>query len=253
MIIFHSRIMPTEEDLKAIVVHKKYSSSRKSKSDGRKRKRSTSSGSSNSSISSASTFFSSYIYNYFESLQFNSWTVNLNYSNTQISHFSDERKPEKPENKDAGFIPSRFLKDKHRSSSRRRDEEPAHPAYKDRRDSLKKYTTFLEINIYSCRQMSDHVLQKIPYFQMNIVVYIYWFLEEKIVVRKEEKIGLVRIGHVMIDEMIGIGHDIMRRMIGVEIEASDVMSTWYYSICHLGTTSTTMADLLTIWEVYQNS
>ena len=45
--------MPTEEDLKAIVVHKKYSSSRKSKGESsRKRKRSSSSNSSHSSISS---------------------------------------------------------------------------------------------------------------------------------------------------------------------------------------------------------
>ena len=45
------RTMPTEEDLKAIVVHKKYSSSRKGKGESsRKRKRSSSSDS--SSISS---------------------------------------------------------------------------------------------------------------------------------------------------------------------------------------------------------
>ena len=44
--------MPTEEDLKAIVVHKKYSSRNKSKSENRKRKRSSSSESSRSSLSS---------------------------------------------------------------------------------------------------------------------------------------------------------------------------------------------------------
>ena len=45
--------MPTEEDLKAIVVHKKYSSSRKGKGESaRKRKRSSSSDSSHTSISS---------------------------------------------------------------------------------------------------------------------------------------------------------------------------------------------------------